>query len=185
MCRSTCEAPAQSQLWRRHLWKEERTCSTPWASHGRVFGINDNKDPVMLEHSVNKDAAVALRSIGLVLVNLPLLQLVRVRNECQRVRGAVPGFLIHPSVGVFPYLSSYTFYSAFSLQQRGRIRQDPTNEAPWGKTWQSCAEQGSPEILTEGLDFTADHVRRKQGSWCHCKQAIYSPSATGKLPANQ
>lgn len=169
MCRSTGEAPAQSQLWRRHLWKKERSCSTPWASHGRVFGINDGKDPVTLEHSVNKDAAVALRSMGLVLVNLPVLQLVRVRNESRMVRGAVPGFLIHPSVGVFPYLSSYTFYSAFSLQLRERISQDPTNEAPGGKAWQSLCRAGEP--------------RR---TWLHCrickeKARQLMPLQTGNL----
>lgn len=92
----------------------QHTLSIPW--HW-VFGINDGKNPVIPEHSVSKDAALALRSTGLVLVNVPMLQLVTVRNECQRDRGAVPGFLIHLSVGVFPYLFSYAFYSAFSLSR--------------------------------------------------------------------
>lgn len=36
MCRSTGQAPVKSQLW-RHLWKKERSCSPPWASHGTEF----------------------------------------------------------------------------------------------------------------------------------------------------
>lgn len=106
-----------------------------------VFGINDGKDPIMPEHSVSQDAAVALRSTRLVLVNVPMLQLVRVRNECHSDRGAVPGFLIHFSV--YPYLSSYTFYSAFSLPQRGRIRQDAINEEKPGNPVQSRKAQQS------------------------------------------
>lgn len=153
MCRSTGQAPVQSLLWRRH---ERRRGAAAHPEHHMawVFGINDGKDPIMPEHSVSQDAAVALRSTRLVLVNVPMLQLVRVRNECHSNRGAVPGFLIHFSVGVFPYLSSYTFYSAFSLPQRGRIRQDAINEEKPGNPVQSRKAQQSWQKDSTSLQNT-------------------------------
>lgn len=77
----SCAVPAMKETPLKEGDELQHTQSITWLWG---FGINDGKTPGMPEHSVSKDVAVALRSTGLVLVNVPMLQLLRVRNECQR-----------------------------------------------------------------------------------------------------